>query len=165
MGLVVRLVNLHGLHQRVLLSTLHGSPRRVRARLPARHPLLASSATYTSLSTALSRPSCTGASIRVARLRPAPYAEYGSRLPARHLPILSPSAYAVLAPLLPSKSLHAPGGAMLEMLGHSSNHFSAWYTGPGYLRGPPAHPESISLHDRDSSLPFPLPVPHPEGRC
>ena len=38
----MKLVNLHGLHQRVLLVTLHGSPRRVRARLPARHPLLAS---------------------------------------------------------------------------------------------------------------------------
>ena len=44
-----KLVNLHCLHQRVLLVTLHGSPRRVRARLPARHPLLASSATYTAL--------------------------------------------------------------------------------------------------------------------
>jgi len=41
----VKLVNLHGLH-RVLLVTLHGSPWRVRVRLPAQHPLLASSATY-----------------------------------------------------------------------------------------------------------------------
>ena len=45
----MKLVNLHGLHQRVLLVTLHGSPWRVRARLPARHPVLASSATYTAL--------------------------------------------------------------------------------------------------------------------
>jgi len=45
----VKLVNLHGLHQRVFLVNLHGSPWRVRARLPARHPLLASSATYTAL--------------------------------------------------------------------------------------------------------------------
>jgi len=74
--------------------------------------------------------------MRVARLQPAPYAEYWSRLPARHLPILSPSAYAALAPLLPSNSLHAHGGAMLEMLGHSSNQFSARHTGPGCLRGP-----------------------------
>jgi len=65
--------------------------------------------------------------MRVARLRPAPCAEYWFRLPARHLPILSPSAYAVLAPLLPSNSLHAPGGAILEMLGHSSNQFSVLY--------------------------------------
>jgi len=103
--------------------------------------------------------------MQVARLRPAPYAEYWSKLPARHLPILSPSAYAALAPLLPSNSLHAPGWAMLEMLGHSSNQFSAGHTGPGCLRGPPAHPESISLRDCGSSLPFPLPAPHPEGWC
>jgi len=62
--------------------------------------------------------------------------EYWSRLPARHLPILSPSAYAALAPLLPSNSLHAPGGTILEMLGRSSNQFSARHTGPGCLRGP-----------------------------
>ena len=37
----------------------------------------------------------------------------------------------------PSNSLHAPGGAMLEMLGHSSNQFSARRTGPGCLRAPP----------------------------
>ena len=115
--------------------------------------------------TALSRPSCTGASMRVARLRPAPYAEYWSRLPVRHLPILRLSAYAVLSPLLPSNSLHAPGGVMLEMLDHSSNQFSARHTGPGCLRGPPTHPKSISLRDSNSSLPFPLPPPHSEGRC
>jgi len=74
--------------------------------------------------------------IRVARLRPAFYTEHWSRLPARHLPILSPSAYTALAPLLPSNSLHAPGGTMLEMLGRSSNQFSARHTGPGCLRGP-----------------------------
>jgi len=72
----------------------------------------------------------------VARLRPAPYTEYWSRLPAWHLPILSPSAYAALAPLLPSNSLYAPGGTMLEMLGCLSNQFSAWHTGAGCLRGP-----------------------------
>jgi len=75
-------------------------------------------------------------SIQVAHLRPAPYTEYWSRLPARHLPIPSPSAYAALAPLLPSNSLHAPGGTMLEMLGRSSDQFSARHTGPGCLRGP-----------------------------
>jgi len=77
-------------------------------------------------------------SIRVARLRPAPYmyTEYWSRLPARHLPILSPSAYAALAPLLPSNSLHAPGGTMFEMLGRLSDQFFARHTGPGCLRGP-----------------------------
>ena len=49
------------------------------------------------------------------------YREYWSRLPARHLSILSPSAYAALAPLFQSNSLHAPGGTILEMLGHLSN--------------------------------------------
>ena len=91
--------------------------------------------------TTLSRPSCTGASMRAARLRPAPYAEYWSRLPARDLSILSPSVYAVLSPLLPSNSLHVPGGSMIEMRGHSSNQFSVRHTGPGCLRGPPGHPE------------------------
>ena len=104
----MKLVNLHGLHQRVLLVTLHGSPQRVRARLPARHPLLASSATYTALAPLL----------------------------RHYLPILSPSAYAALAPLLPSNSLYAPGGAMFEMLGRSSNQFSARHTGSRCLRGP-----------------------------
>jgi len=216
----VRLVNLHGLHQRVLLVTLHGSPRRVRTRLPARHPLLASSATYAALAPLLRH--CLDHPARVRRCESHVsdhYAEYwclrrgrgaqlrgkgtelwllhlalyapspltrrcnlqfgvwyrhsvcssivgcvSSRLPARHLPLLSPSAYAALDPLLPSNSLHAPGGAMVEMLGHSSNQFSAPHTGPGCLRGPPAHPESISLRDCGSSLPFPLPVPHPEGQ-
>ena len=65
-----------------------------------------------------------------------PYMEYWSRLPVRHLPILSPSAYVALAPLLQSNSLHAPGGTMLEMLGRSSNQFSARHTGPGCLRVP-----------------------------
>jgi len=57
------------------------------------------------------------------------YTEYWSRLPKRNLFILSPSTYAVLDPLLPSNSLHAPRGTMLEMLGRSSNQFSAWHTG------------------------------------
>ena len=48
-GLAVRLVNLLSLHQRVLIVTLHGSPQRVRARLPVQHSLLASSATYMAL--------------------------------------------------------------------------------------------------------------------
>ena len=75
----------------------------------------------------------------VARLRPSPtspYTEYWSRLPAWHLLILSPSAYAAWALFLLSNSLHVPGGTMLEMLGRSSNQFSARYTGPGCLRGP-----------------------------
>ena len=151
-------------------------------------------------------------------------------MPARHLPLLSPSAYAALAPLLPSNSLHAPGGTMLEMLGRSSNQFSVRHTGrrmsltnplhgelvqtacaasarpePFNLRSlsssppvqlptctrrdnsrdvgslvqpvlcttywfrvparPPTHPESLSLRDCGSSLPFQFPAPHPEGRC
>ena len=75
---------------------------------------------------------------RAGNLDQPPYTEYWSRLPARHLPILSPSAYAALAPLLPSnsESLHAPGGTMLEMLGCSSNQFSARHTGPECLHGP-----------------------------
>jgi len=148
----VKLVNLHGLYQHVLLVTLHGSPRRVRARLPARHPLLASSATYTALVPLLRH--CLDHTVRLRRYEShvsdqSPYTEYWSRLPARHLPILSPSAYAALAPLLPSNSLHEPGGTMLEMLGRSSNQFSVRHTGrrtsltspptrstgPGCLRG------------------------------
>jgi len=68
--------------------------------------------------------------MRVARLRPGPYAKYWSRLPARHLSILSHSSYAVLVPLLPSNSMYAPGGVMFETLGHSSNQFSPRHTGP-----------------------------------
>jgi len=211
----------------MLLVTLHGSPVRVRVRIPEHPWILANSATSP---TALSRPSCTGALMRVARLQPAPYTEYWSRLPARHLPILSPPVNAVLAPLLLSNPLHSPGGTMLEMLGRLSNQFSAQHTGcrtsptspihrvlvqvacvapahpePLSLRDlgssrpvqlpactlrdnsreagslvqpvlytaywsrvpswPPAHPESISLRDCGSSLPFQLPAPHLEGWC
>ena len=142
----------HGLHQRVSLVTLHGSPQRVRVRLPARHPLLASSATYTVMAPLLRH--CLNHPVRLRRYEShvsdqAPDTEYWSRLPERHLPILSPSSYAVLALLLPSTSLHAPGGTMLEMLSRSSNQFSALHTGrrtsptkppirstgPGCLRG------------------------------
>jgi len=65
-----------------------------------------------------------------------PYTEYWFRSPARHLPIPSPSAYAALAPLLLSNSLHAHRGIMLEMVCCLSNQFSACHTGPGCLRDP-----------------------------
>ena len=67
-GLVVKLVNLHGLHQRVLLVTLHGSPRRVVACAAPAPRELSDLHGPGSSPTALSRPSCTVASIRVARL-------------------------------------------------------------------------------------------------
>jgi len=67
---------------------------------------------------------------------------------------------------------------MLEMLGRSSNQFSARHTGgrtsvTSPLHGvliqaacaAPAHPEPFSLRGLGSSLPFQLPAPHPEGRC
>jgi len=109
--------------------------------------------------TALSQPSCTGVSIRVARLQPAPYTEYWSRLPARHLPILSPPAYAVLAPLLPSCSIHTPRGTMLEMLGRLSDQFSACIL----VQGACTAPCSSSVHQPArlrliSSLPAPCPA-------
>jgi len=106
------------------------------------------------------------------------YTEYWSRLPSRHLFILSPSTYAVLDPLLPSNSLHAPRGTMLEMLGRSSNQFSAWHTGrrtslispptrstgSGRLRGTcpsralqPTRPWLLSS--------CPTPCMHTEGQC
>jgi len=54
---------------------------------------------------------------------------------------------------------------MLEMLGRSSDQFSARGTGPWCLRGLPARPDLVGLCDCGTSLPFQLPAPHPEGRC
>ena len=72
---------------------------------------------------------------------------------------------------------------MLEMLGPSSNQFSARHTGPGCLRGPllilsPSACATVAHLFPSSSLPrtrkdgaerrwvpFQLPAPHSEGRC
>ena len=109
--------------------------------------------------------------MQVARFLPGPYTEYWSRLPALYLPILIPSVYAVLAPLFPSNSPHAPRGTMLEMLGRSSNQFSARHAGRRtsptsplhrvlvqITCAVPVHPEPFNLRGLGSSPPVQLPT-------
>jgi len=94
---VVGLVTLHGLRQRVLPVTPRRLHPRSRARPSPRSPLIlrpAACAAPDSSPTAraLSWPSCTGVSMRVARLRSALCTRCWSRLPPRRPLILSPLA-------------------------------------------------------------------------
>ena len=163
----MRLVNLHGLHQRVLLATLHGSPWRVRVRLPAWHPLLASSATYTTLTPLLrhcltilhgcvdtSRTSPTsplrGVLVQVACAEPAPPDPFSVRGLGSSPP--------VQLPVYTRRGNTRDVGSLVQPVLCTAY----WFRVPAR---PPAHPESMSLRDCGSSLPFQLPAPHSEGRC
>ena len=69
---------------------------------------------------------------RCTSLTSPPYTEYWSRLPARHLRILSPSAYATLTPLLRHCLDHPERLRRYES--HVSDQPSSRSTGPGCLR-------------------------------
>jgi len=163
----VKLVNLHGLHQRVLLVTLHGSQRRVRARLPARHPLLASSAACTALVPLLRH--CLDHPARLRR-----YESHVSDQPPTRILVQAACAAPAhpepfsLRGLGSSPPVHLPACTQRDNVRDAGSLVQPvlctayWFRVPAR---PPAHPESMSLRDCGSSLPFQLPSPHPEGRC
>jgi len=167
-------VNLHGLHQRVLLVTLHGSPRRVRTRLPARYPLLAITATHMTLDPLL----------RHCLDHPAPLRQYESHVsdqpPTRStgpgcLRGTCPSW--ALQPTRPWLLSSRPTPCMYQE-GQCSRYWVARPTSslhgilvdarlrPAPLHGvlvqvvcaAPAHPEPFSLHDLGYSPPVQLPT-------
>jgi len=163
-------VNLHGLHQRVSLVTLHGSPRRVRARMPVRRPPGCSSRvqqptllwllSYSTVLTILygcvdkSHTSPTSPLYRVlvqvacaAPAHPEPFSlcDLGSSPP-------------VQLPACTWRDNARDAGSLVQLVLCTAY----WSRVP--VR-PPAHPEPIRLRDCGSSLPFQLPAPQSEGWC
>ena len=160
----MKLVNLHSLNQRVLLVTLHRSPRSVRARLPARHPLLASSATYTALAPLLlhcldhpawlrryeshvsNQPPTPGVLVQVACAAPAHPEPFSLRGLGSSPPIQLPACT--------RRDNARDAGSLVQPVLCTAY----WSRVPARS---PAHPESISLRDcvsSESSLPAPCPA-------